>query len=362
MKLTIGTSVATMMVTKNENQLDLPIDTSECFAININDKVIPVSIVKDNITEVVLKDDSVVRGKFVSDKNGVTIEDEDDTLFTYKSYKSYSSINRNVALVNNKGVVTFVFKTGLINWTPRILVKIDENELRSTLLASITNSYLDLDNLKINLIGEYQPSESPRYRRGMVTMAAQSYTSRAESSSIVDNSEPIGTFTYQLDLDNLVKGKSIVPLLAESKVKYQEYYQASLYQGKQLAQRIIMYQSPDDYPAGEYTFILPSGVQLTTNLSEYQEGQQVKQSIGPSSNVVVSTTVINRTDKQIQYKVDIKVIKECKVIISLPYYDQGSPKITANSKNITPKLYQEDGDNGWMINHPAGSSSMTIIT
>jgi hypothetical protein len=363
MKLTIGTSYSNVSHSQNDSEIELPSDTTECIAIDIANRIIPISIITDNTAEVVLKNGDVVKGKLVSAKDGVTIKDDDGTLFQYKSYKSMSSINRNIALVNNKGMVTFVFKTRLIRWTPRILVKIEENELRSTLLASISNEYQDLSDLKVNLIGEYQPTPSPNYRRAVAMQPMQpmrEMVSMSESSSIAESNEPTGSFAFQTELSHLIEGKTVIPLLEESKVKYQEYYQASIYQGKQLADRIISYQSPDDYPAGEYTFILPSGVQLTSSLPEYQEGQQIKQSVGPSSNVVISTTVISKGDKQIQYKVEIKAIKDCNVIISLPYYNQADTKIISNSKNIKPKVYQEDGDNGWLINHPVGTSSLII--
>lgn len=361
MKLIIGTSSSKMTVTKNDNSLELPTDTNECIATDKSDKIIPVTILIDSLSELVTKDNKVLKGKLISRENGVTIKTDDDVLHHFKSYKSVSDYMSTIAMVDSKGPITYNFKTSLIQWTPRILVKInEEGELRSTLIASITNRYRDLDDVDIDLIGEYQPSS--RYGYQMEIMSSSSRTSaRAVSPSrSIAEAEPTGSFAYHLDLDHLVEGKRLIPILEESIVKFNEVYQARLYSGKQLAQRVIIYQSPDDYPAGQYTFILPSGVNLDVDLGEVQEKQEVRQSIGPSSNVIVSTTIVNRTEKQTIYKVDIKAIKDCQVILTLPYLGETVPKIVSTSKNIKPTPYLKDGGNGWLIDQPVGNSTLTI--
>ena len=350
MDLTIGFNETVIKITRKTDQFKLPSGTNECIVIDKNGQIVPVTIVGDDHAIVTLKDGSKVEGKLLSSVNGVLMENEDGR-HHFVLYESLTYDDDKVVHMPNQ-LNTLNFRTNLINWTPRIIVKVDEKQLHSTLLAIISNEYQQLDTARINLIGEYQQqNRSPSPRR--MAMLSRSMAPMSMDSPVSENS-PMGQFAYSLDeIDYLNYGDNILSINEYKSIEYEEHYQARLYNGRQLAQRIISYKSPDDYPAGKYTFILPSGVQLDAGMEEVQEGQEIKQSIGPSSNVVIKTTML--ANNKYQAKINARI--NCKVIIVAPYVDKNRPSI---SSKLGWEEYNDDGNTGWMVQHKIGESISTI--
>lgn len=345
MEISIGIYKSHFKITTVDQEISLPEDTYEAYTTTPNGEFGSVLIRNETYTTYKLNNETSIDGKSIDLEQDTILMDEKNIVKVKKyQYRSSERICKAYTILDD--VKTFHFSSEKIRWTPRILVNVSENDVSSSLMAILRNEYIELSKLKLILLGEYQ---APRtYEQSRVRMLST-------NESIDNSDEPQNhPFTYPLTVEHISVGTSTFPLLSSSHVSYRTRYEVKLYNGRHLGSKIITYESPDDYPAGEYEYILPSGVVLKSTQKEIREGQMIEQYIGPSSDVICSVTQIKtgqRKNELNKIKVEVTSLKNnTDVRLILPYVGQQTPELTfQNTKYVRSEVFNRDGHVGWNL-------------